>query len=409
MAAFKGFRTGSQNWFETSGTSAADIWSAEGQRGGVPAKSVTAAGPQSAQAPVDGPVFALEPGPQSAAFAAGNFVVYRVGAIGSVTALNGNATAVFLDEYNAAGTRVQTIDMPTADNGLNQILTASGSATSEGLLTLSADGRYLILTGYDATLGTLNVATSSSATFARVIGRVDSSGNVDTTTTTTSFNAGNIRGAASTDGTTFWATGNNTGVVTTTLGGSGAGTLVSSTFTNLRGIDIYNGDLYVSASTTSLRLGNVGSGTPTTTGQTITNLTGFPTTGSANSPYQLFFADLTAAVAGKWRRPPEILPGEQQLGTERHRGRRPVDRAARPRRRSERVDRQLLRHDDADQRQPDFQPDRHRRLQCRIQLVHSRPRRHRRGQHRLPRHRFRAAASRHDDLDPGRAGHPCRR
>src|SRR5262249_37482317 len=64
----------------------------------------------------------------------------------------------------------------------------------------------------------------------------------------------------------------------------------STTVPNLRGIQIFAGQLYVSDSSgTTVRLGTVGSGLPTTSGQTITNLPGFPTTGS---PYGFFFADL---------------------------------------------------------------------------------------------------------------------
>src|ERR1043166_59290 len=114
----------------------------------------------------------------AAAFTAGNLVVYRVGDGG--TALSGNAAAVFLDEYTTGGTLVQSIAMPTAVNGSNKRLTASGTATSEGFLTRSVDGNYLIVPGYDTNVGTATITTSASATINRVIGRVDAAGNVDT-------------------------------------------------------------------------------------------------------------------------------------------------------------------------------------------------------------------------------------
>ena len=44
-----------------------------------------------------------------------------------------------------------------------------------------------------------------------------------------------------------------------------------------------------------IRVATVGSTLPITSGQTITNLPGFPTTGS---PYGFFFADLEATVSG---------------------------------------------------------------------------------------------------------------
>ena len=138
---------------------------------------------------------------QAAAFTSGNLVICRVGDGGS--ALGSAATAVFLDEYTTAGgSPVQSIAMPTVVNGSNKRLTASGSATSEGLMTLSTDGNYLTALGYDAALTTAGITTSTSASVNRVIARVDSSGAVDTTTAPSdAINAGNPRGAVSTNGT----------------------------------------------------------------------------------------------------------------------------------------------------------------------------------------------------------------
>jgi len=274
---------------------AATAYAAEGSSfaggGEVPTPNDT--GPSDALADGVVPGFDITTPSSQAAFTGGNIVVYRVGT--GAAGLSNAATAVFLDEYTTAGTLVQSIAVPQADSGANQTLTASGTATSEGQLTRSVDGRYLLFTGYDATPGTGSVSTSASSTIARVIGRVDLSGTVDTTTTTTAFSGNNIRDVASTNGTDIWAVGGATGVVYTTFGSSGAGTIVSSTATNFRTIDIFGGQLYYSSGSGSFRVGSVGTGTPTTTGQTSANLTGTPTTGS---PYSFFFADLTTAVAG---------------------------------------------------------------------------------------------------------------
>lgn len=230
----------------------------------------------------------------AAAFTPGNLVVCRIG--DGTAAPNGSATAVFLDEYTIAGVSVQSIPMPTADSAGNQILTVAGSATSECLMTRSADGQFILIAGYDAAPGTATPNTMSSANIQRVIGRVGNNGVVDTTTTTTAFSAQNFRGVASDNGTNIWMTGSGTGIVYTTFGSSGAGTIVSTTITNNRGINVFNGQLYSSDSSGAVvRLGTVGTGLPTATGQTITNLPGFPVAGS---PYNFFFADLTAAVAG---------------------------------------------------------------------------------------------------------------
>src|ERR1043165_7760453 len=226
-------------------------------------------------------------------FTSGDVVVYRVGT-GSGSLASG-ATAVFLDEYSPTGTSVQSIALPTAASGSNRALTASGTATSEGELTLSTDGRYLTAAGYDAAPGT-SVTSSSSGTINRVIARVDAAGGVDTTTALNDASTGsNPRGAVSTDGTNIWMDGGAGGIRFTTFGSTtstqintaGTGT------TNLRPTKIFNGELYVSLASGSLRLGTVGTGTPTTSGQTITQLPGVPT--NLTSPYGFFFAHLNGA------------------------------------------------------------------------------------------------------------------
>ena len=57
-------------------------------------------------------------------FAAGNVVVYRVGA--GATALSNATAAVFLDEYTTAGVLVQSIVLPSAD-------TSAGGITNQTL------------------------------------------------------------------------------------------------------------------------------------------------------------------------------------------------------------------------------------------------------------------------------------
>jgi hypothetical protein len=76
--------------------------------------------------------------------------------------------------------------MPTAPDGDNNPLIASGTATSEGQLTLSADGRFLILTGYNSQIpGPMSLSNTTADVVNRVIGRVDAQGNIDTRTSLT--------------------------------------------------------------------------------------------------------------------------------------------------------------------------------------------------------------------------------
>jgi hypothetical protein len=223
------------------------------------------------------------------AFTAGNLVIYRVGTGSS--ALSNASTAVFLDEYDVLGNLVQSVAVDTT--GVNQ-LTASGTATSEGMLTLSSNGTYLTLTGYDSTTGTASIASSASATVPRAALVYGASGTVlKKVGFGSSFSGNNIRSAYTLDGVNVYAVGANSGVVYsdgTTL------TTISSTVANLRTVSVQGDQLYVSTSSGSaVRVGAVGTGTPTTSGQTATNLAGFPTTGS---PYQMAFANLNSSISG---------------------------------------------------------------------------------------------------------------
>ncbi|NJL10037.1 MAG: hypothetical protein HC908_07305 [Calothrix sp. SM1_7_51] len=84
------------------------------------------------------------------------------------------------------------IAVPTTASGTNKQLIASGTATSEGLLTRSADGQYLLLTGYARDLGgTGSISGTAGATVGRTVGRVDAQGNVNTSTVLTDFADGN--------------------------------------------------------------------------------------------------------------------------------------------------------------------------------------------------------------------------
>jgi cytoskeletal protein CcmA (bactofilin family) len=258
----------------------------------------------------------------SSPFAAGDVVVYRVGT--GTGALSSAAFPVFLNEYSPSGELVESYALPTAVNGSNKPLVASGSGSSEGLLTLSANSSFLMLTGYDAATGTAKVAETLSASVPRTVARVSGSGEMDTSTALTDVaNGNNVRGVASSDGTNIWvaAAGKSTtgGVHYTTLGSS-TSTLMSAADTNARTATIFDGQLYTSSdpSKEGIGIATVGTGLPTTGGQTTTNLpfttapTGpyafsFLTLGLGSAPDTLYVADNSAGavlkfglVEGKW-------------------------------------------------------------------------------------------------------------
>ena len=234
---------------------------------------------------------------QAVPFTAGNMVVARVGD-GSAP-LSAAATEVFLDEYTPSGQLVQSIHLPTSVSGLNRILTASGNAPSELGVTRSADGRYLVLTGYSAAPGTPAVASSSATDITRVIALIAADGSFDTSTSTgTAFSATNIRAATTVDGSSFYSVGGNSGVQYQALGSARATPLTTAPV-NIRTINIAAGNLYISTvSSPYIGLSQVGTGLPASAGQAAAVLPGFPASTAGASPYGFYFADLSATVPG---------------------------------------------------------------------------------------------------------------
>ncbi|MEK7948955.1 SdiA-regulated domain-containing protein [Luteolibacter soli] len=236
----------------------------------------------------------------AAPFTTGNVVIYRAGT-GTGSLVN-TGNPVFLDEYTPAGALVQSIPMPTAVSGSDKRLVVSGTASSEGMITRSADGRYLLATGYDAPIPTTGVASTPAATTNRVVARVDGSGIVSTSTALTDAPTGNnIRGAASNDGTSVWVSGGSNGVrYAPTLATTTSTDLSSASLANSRVLSIFGGQLYASASSgtnTFKGVSTVGTGLPTSTGQTVTRLPGLTDT-LCPSSYAFFLADLDAGVSG---------------------------------------------------------------------------------------------------------------
>ena len=231
-------------------------------------------------------------------FTAGNLVVYRVGT--GTTALSGVATTVFLDEYTPTGTFVRSVKLPSVAaeaTGTNKRVTASGSATSEGFFTRSANGLYLIAEGYDADTATAAIGKTLAGTVNRVAATIDVNANINSSNVSPSFSSGNnFRSIASVDGNSFYLGGGATGIgyMPVQTGGVDSAIQLSTTVTNVRCIEIFGGQLYISSAsgTPPIRIATVGTGLPTTKGQTMTDLPGV--TVIKSSPYQFFIATLPA-------------------------------------------------------------------------------------------------------------------
>ncbi len=105
---------------------------------------------------------------------AGDVVVERDGN-GGAEALTSSATPVYLNEYEPVGGLAATLPLPTTTSGSNHRLLDSGSATSDGQLTLSGNGECLLTVGYDADRrpASVKVTKTKAAQHPRVVALVD--------------------------------------------------------------------------------------------------------------------------------------------------------------------------------------------------------------------------------------------
>lgn len=236
----------------------------------------------------------------AAGFTPGNVVALRVG--DGNTALSTNAAPIYLDEFTptSPGTLVQTIDVTTATATEVCLVGTFASSNFEGVISLSQDKQYVIIGAYACAVGTPSIQATTADNVNRVMARVKlSDGTVDTSIkVTTSVVTGNVRGAASTNGTDFYlanyqqAAPNDSNLYYTnaSMAGDVIPVMAPSTGTShaLRGVDIFNGQLYA-------MLGNLGTGNPNglfavATG--VPNTASNPVTGvpglSGVSPFQNF-------------------------------------------------------------------------------------------------------------------------
>lgn len=226
-----------------------------------------------------------------------SYSVVRHGVVGAPQQTSAIATPVFIENHSLnlatlADTLISTLAMPTAANGVQQPFAYQGVAATganDGALSLSTDGHYLTLVGYGASPGATNIVHANSPPAARVIGRVDASGTIDTSTylvlPPANFSTGGayqnafIRSSATIDGSAFWTGGtdNSTGGVWyIPYGTAGGGAQLTSTMA--RDVNVYGGQLYSTADPLGAlpELLAVGSGLPVVPPVTDVGLPGFP-------------------------------------------------------------------------------------------------------------------------------------
>ena len=225
-----------------------------------------------------------------AQYGANNAVVVRVGD-GAATLSAAAAPVSLLEFTSAGGAPVSTLTLNNSATGLR--LTTTGNSTTEGALFRTADGLQLSIAGYDA-------AAATAAVTGTGIGRSVATVDVSRTPTVqaapaTLSNNGNHRSAASA-GTGFYSATSSGGVQYYTI--PGTATQLSTTPTNVRVVGIYGGQLYVtSMSGSNVGLNTIGTGTPTTSGQTTT-LIAQPGATTASSPYGFVLLDQSATETG---------------------------------------------------------------------------------------------------------------
>ncbi len=224
--------------------------------------------------------------------------VSRVGT--GASALGSTATAEFIDQYSTAAgqsSAVASLALPTTKSGSNYALTDSATASSDGTLTLSTNGQYLTIQGYNDAVGTTGVASStpSSSTNQRVVAliTVPTSGNISGATVDTStalsnpFPKGNFRSSVYDTTANKLYLGGQDGSGTTTNGifssavGASSATVLNTTKSSIRDVNLYNGTLYAST-TTAITSVNLSNGALTNVVSDATN---------APSPYDFVFAD----------------------------------------------------------------------------------------------------------------------
>lgn len=228
----------------------------------------------------------------SQAFVPGNLVISRYGDGATTLPTNNRTVPVFLDEYNLSGQKVRSLALPTnlEDNSKNRILAGVPRIKDEGLITLSPNGYFLTMIGYNLEPYTTQF---NNQTF-RTIGVITPDGAIDTRTGARVV-LGNPRCATTNNGANFWYVGSGSGLRRKTLASANQDdSVILNSPAAYNSVYIYNEQLYYTAdNATGPKIGRVGSSLPYAEQQTSTPLPGYPNTGS---PDQIIMLDNDAST-----------------------------------------------------------------------------------------------------------------
>jgi len=236
---------------------------------------------------------------QAQYFIPGNLAVVQMGIATQPAGADGEPVSIV--QFTPAGVQVGNLLTLPSTGASAFILDNSGT---EGFMSLSGNGRYLVLGGYNTNIQTSSLAAFTSTNVFRAVATVDGYGNFALPITNSHiYSTYNVRGAVSDGLGNFWVSGSGgTGATLANgeigivyVGTSSLETNVTVTETgtgNERCLNLYNGNLYLSTGSGSGVYGrgiymvsnSPTGGIMTNTGSTANN-TNIMQTGSAGGPY----------------------------------------------------------------------------------------------------------------------------
>ena len=244
-------------------------------------------------------IMLFQTGNVNAQFTAGNLVVEQVG--DGTTTLSGTSTTVKLLQFTLSGsvaTGTSFFGSTSTPTTSPYNIVDSGTATSNGYISLSTDKAFVVVSGYNAPNATASIASSASATYGRTIGKVNYTGALQTNGTFNALSGNNYRSIAS-NGSVYYLAGNPGIVYTSTDITTGIATTCTSIGTaNTRIVGIFNNTLFYSTGSSPVGISQLGTfGSLPTAAATATAI--ISVGGTSPSPYGFAFSPdgLTCYVA----------------------------------------------------------------------------------------------------------------
>lgn len=217
-------------------------------------------------------------------FSAGNLVVLQIG--NGLTPLINTGNPIMLKEFSQLGGLTYSVAIPVLVNPI----VIGGTAISEGGLSLSPNGKFLVFAGYATALGfSTSLSSSPASSVNRAIGIVSANGSYSRIATSTNYYSGNgIRSAASEGNDNYWAAGANAGA--NYFGNNSTPVTLQSSVTNARNVIAMNGNIFLSTGSGTAGIYKVGSGFPINSGQTCTLFLNTSGSGQGTaSPFAFYF------------------------------------------------------------------------------------------------------------------------